>query len=101
MPPRWVVETLDVVEHICPCLRPGSVDLPGHPLGFQGREEALHRRVVPDFTCTAHAACDPLLLKQLLGVLTGVLGGFNRSLQHLNHGGVYGTTRRVDAEGDG
>ena len=31
----------------------------------------------------------------------GVQGGFNRSSQHLNHGGVYGTTRRVDAEVNG
>ncbi len=28
-------------------------------------------------------------------------GGFNRSLQHLNLGGVCGTTRRVDAEANG
>ena len=28
-------------------------------------------------------------------------GVFNRSSQHLNHGGVYGATRRVDAEVDG
>lgn len=30
----------------------------------------------------------------------GSQGGFNRSSQHPNHGGVYGTTRRVDAEVD-
>lgn len=29
------------------------------------------------------------------------VGGFNRSSQHLNHGGVYGTTCEVDAEVDG
>ena len=31
----------------------------------------------------------------------GSQGGFNWSLQHLNLGGVYGATRRVDAEVDG
>lgn len=31
----------------------------------------------------------------------GSQGVFNRSSQHLNHGGVYGATRRVDAEVDG
>jgi len=31
----------------------------------------------------------------------GTQGAFNRSPQHLNHGGVYGATRRVDAEVDG
>ena len=31
----------------------------------------------------------------------GSQGGFNGSSQHLNHGGVYGATRRVDAEVDG
>ncbi len=31
----------------------------------------------------------------------GSQGVFNRSSQHLNHGGVYGTTRGVDAEVDG
>ena len=30
----------------------------------------------------------------------GSQGGFNRSSQHLNHGGVYGTTSRVDAKVD-
>ena len=32
---------------------------------------------------------------------SGSQGVFNRSSQHLNHGGVYGTTRGVDAEVDG
>ena len=31
----------------------------------------------------------------------GSQGGFNRSTQHLNHGGAYGATSRVDAEVDG
>ena len=31
----------------------------------------------------------------------GSQGVFNRSSQHLHHGGVYGATRRVDAEVDG
>ena len=31
----------------------------------------------------------------------GSQGGFNRSSQHLNHGGAYGTTSKLDAEVDG
>ena len=83
MPARRVVEALDVVEHIGTGLPSCAVHLPGRALGLEGAEEALHGRVVPDLTGPAHAASDALFIQQLLEVLAGVLGRFNRSSQHL------------------
>src|SRR6185312_9917256 len=82
MSPRRVVEALDVVEDIRPCFFSSPVDLASGSLGFQAAKEALHCRVVPNFTGPAHAASNALLSQETLEVLTGVLGGFNRSSQH-------------------
>ena len=43
-----VVEALDVIEHVCPGVVARPIDLLADALGFQRREEALHRRIVPD-----------------------------------------------------
>ena len=51
-----VIEPLDVIEHICPGLVSGAIDFTRGPLGLQRREEALHRRVVPNIAGSAHAA---------------------------------------------
>lgn len=96
MSARGVVEALDVVEHIRTGLLPRPVDFPGCALRLERAEEALHGRVVPHLARTAHAASDTLLFEQLLEVGAGVLGGFNRSSQHLQPGGVYGKTSRMD-----
>ena len=76
-----IVEPLDVVEHIRPGLVPGAIDFAGGAFGLQRREEALHRRVVPDIAGSAHAANDAAVGHQLLELLAGVLGGFKRSSQ--------------------
>jgi hypothetical protein len=47
-----------------------------------------------------HRSSELGLLQCASVLLACVLGGFNRSSQHLTHGGVYGTTREVDAEVD-
>ena len=99
--PERVIEPLDVIEDIGSGLLPGPVDRASAALGLQRREEAFHRRVVPAFTAPAHAAGDILALQQLLELVAGLLGGFNRSSQHLNHEGVYGMTSKLDAEVDG
>ncbi len=65
-----------------------AIQVPCCSLGLQTAEEALHRRVVPDLAGATHAAGDALFLEQLLEVIAGVLGGFNRSSQHLDHEGV-------------
>ena len=48
MPAFRIVEALDVVEHVGLGVVPRSVHSARSPLGLQRREEALHRRVVPD-----------------------------------------------------
>ena len=48
-----------------------------------------------------HGDANPDVLQRRREREAGELGKFNRSSQHLNHGGVYGTTRWVDAEVDG
>jgi hypothetical protein len=82
VPADRVVTSFDVVEHIGSCLVSGPVGFAFRPFGLERREEALHRRVVPDITGTAHAADDAVVGHQTLELLAGVLGGFKRSSQH-------------------
>src|SRR5690606_34354646 len=50
---------------------------------LQAREEALHRRVVPDVAGSAHAAGDPLIPQQPLELLAGVLTALVGVMQQL------------------
>ena len=52
-------------------------------LGLQRREEALHRRIVPDVAGTVDSNRRRRDRDQPLELLTGVLGGFKRSSQHV------------------
>ena len=74
MPARRIVERLYIIEDIGPGLGTGAVDLAGYSLDFQRREEAFHRRVIPNFPGPAHAAGDAMLFEQLAEVFAGVLG---------------------------
>ena len=82
VPPLPVVEDLDGLENRRPGLpvrgEVGLVD----PLHLQAAEDALRHGVVPAVALATHAALDASGLQELLGVLAGVLGGFNRSSQH-------------------
>ena len=51
------------------------------PLGLQRREEALHRRVVPDVAGSAHRAGDAVVGHQPLELLAGVLAALIRVVQ--------------------
>ena len=84
---RRIVEALDIVEHIGPCLIPRPVGFSRDAFGFQRREEAFHRSIVPAVAGPAHRAGDAIVRQQQLEVLAGILGGFNRSLQHPDQGG--------------
>ena len=90
------MEALDVVEHIGPGLGQGQVATTVYTFSLEQAEEALHRRVVPAVTDCTHAAGEVMVFQELLVIRAGELGGFNRSSQHLQPGGVYGTTRRLD-----
>jgi hypothetical protein len=43
MPTSWIVEALEVIEHVCPCLIAGLVDFPARTLCLEAGEET--RRV--------------------------------------------------------
>ena len=100
MPTPGVVEPLNVIKDIRPGFVPRLVPGSEHSFDLQRREETSYRRIVPALSTPAHAAGDALIDQQALELFVGVSGGFNRSSQHLNQGGVYGTTREVDAEVD-
>ena len=82
-----VVEALDVVEHVCPGVVPGSIDLAGTPFGFERGEEALHRRIVPDIAGPAHGTIDTIVIQQQPELFGCVLGRFKRPSQHPKNGG--------------
>src|SRR5258705_10421886 len=73
MTPGRIVEPLDVVEHIRSGLVSCPIGFAAGTLGLQRREEALHRRVVPDIAGSAHAADDSAVGHQLLELQAGVL----------------------------
>src|ERR1700712_3925135 len=65
-----VVEPLDIVEHICSGLVPGALGFSLGAFGFQRREEALHRCVIPDVAGSAYAAKDAAVGHQALELFT-------------------------------
>src|SRR5690349_2675855 len=68
-----VVVNLDVLEDGSGCLLACPELLQVHELGLERVEEALHRRVVPAVTLSAHARPKAVLLKQSTVRLAGVL----------------------------
>ena len=83
MPTTYIVEPLDVIEQISSALVARAILRPTRALGFQTREETLHRRVVPDVTTTAHAAGDAKLRQQRLEALARLLATLVRVVQQL------------------
>lgn len=80
-PPLRIVKPLDVVEDICARLAACPIGFSPDPFGFQRKEEALHRSVVPDISGSAHRACDALISNQPLERLAGVLAALVRVVQ--------------------
>ena len=69
-----IVEPLDVVEHIGPGLVSRPVQFSRRPLGLERREEAYHRRIIPDVAGARQAARDAMFCHQALALLARVLG---------------------------
>lgn len=78
MPPREIVEALDVVKDVGACLVTRAVLAPVTALDLHRGEETLHDGVIPDIPGATHAARDPELrehpLKLLAAVLTPLIG---------------------------
>ena len=61
MPAFWVVEHLNVIEHISASILPSAVDLSPDPLPLQQLEKAFRYRIVMAVAPSTHAA------KQVVG----------------------------------
>jgi len=77
----WIVEHLDVFEHVPPGGVACGIGLPPDPLAFQELEEALGDGVVIAVPAPAHASFQLMLTKERLPLITGELAtliGMNR-----------------------
>jgi hypothetical protein len=63
----------------------GGMDTLPDELDLEGMKEAFHWRIVPDISGPAHRAGDVVISHQPLKLIATVLGGFNRSSQHLRY----------------
>ena len=70
-------------------------------LVFDRLPQTLDKHVIPPTALAVHRDGKPVGLEHLRERLAGELGGFNRSSQHLQPGGVYGATRGMDEAIDG
>lgn len=100
MPPLRIVEPLDVVEDVRSGFLPGSVTPAVAALGLEGREEAFHRRVIPDVAGAAHAAADAQAGQQSLKVFARVLTALIRVMQQCldRAASCHGHQQRLDSE---
>jgi hypothetical protein len=91
---------MDVLVQACLELFYTFKTLEVEKLGLQCSEKTLDHRIVQTVPFSRHALLYASILQRTLVSRLLVLGGFNRSSQHLDRG-VYGTTRRMDAKIDG
>ena len=82
MPPFGIVEALDVIEYAGLGLGSRPVRLGRRAFGFQGGEDALHRRIVPDVAGPAHATDDAVVGQEPLEGLAGVLAAPTGVMPH-------------------
>ena len=81
MPPRGIVEALDVVEHVGFRLLSGAIRFARGSLGLERGEEAFHCRVVPHIARATHAAGETLIRQEPLEQFAGVLAALIRVMQ--------------------
>jgi hypothetical protein len=68
----WVIETLDVIEHVSPGFVARAIGFALGSLCLQRREEALYRRIVLHIARPPHAADHTMIGQQPLELLAGV-----------------------------
>ena len=83
MSPLTVVEQLDVLRDLAASLCTGLVAPVMYQLILQRPPDTLHRRVVIAIALPAHGGNHAELPQLILIVVGTILGGFNRSTQHL------------------
>ena len=83
MAPLPIIEYLDILKDVLCRLAPRRVLPMVHELALQRPEETFNTGVVPAIAFAAHAGRDAVRDEQLLVRPGSILGGFNRSTQHL------------------
>src|SRR5215469_16089283 len=69
-----VVEDLNVIKYVGPCLVAGGVDAIADTLLLEAAEEALRHRVVPAVAAPAHAGRELVVATEPHPVIAAVLG---------------------------
>ena len=78
-----IIEHLDVFKDILPRLFTGRITPMVHQLTLERSEETFDAGVVPAVALATHTGDEAVLVKYPLIARGGILGGFNRSSQHL------------------
>ena len=81
VPARGIVEALDVIEHVLPCLVAREVGFARDPFGLQRGEEVLHRSIVPAVAGPTHQGSYAIVGHQPLELLAGKLAALVRVMQ--------------------
>ena len=95
MASSWIVEPVYVFEDRHFGLPPRFPWPPPNQLGLDGFEEGLDGCIIITISLAAHRHAEPVLSQDLLVIVRTVLGGFNRSSQHPNLGGVDDKNRQT------
>jgi hypothetical protein len=74
VPARSIAEDLDVVEHVRPCLLPGTIESPSDPLFLQTAEKRFRHSVVETVPPATHARDKTVVLAKPHPVVASVLG---------------------------
>jgi hypothetical protein len=86
--PPTVIKDFDVLEDFVAGLGARAPSGLVDQFNLECGEEALGHRVVPAIASATHAAQQRMPREQLLVLAAGVLGAFNRSIQHHRSGGL-------------
>jgi hypothetical protein len=83
VPPLSVIEDLDVLRDLAPCLLTGLVVPVIHQFVLQRAPKTFHRSIIVAVTSPTHGRGHATLADLILIGLGAIQGGFNRSTQHL------------------
>lgn len=81
MPSRRIVEVLYAIEHVGLRVIARAICLACDPLGFQRREEAFHRSIIPDVARPAQRTGYSVVVHKPLELLARILATLIRVIQ--------------------
>ena len=77
-----VIKHGNVLQHILLSRETGLILAPVDSLLFEAAEKAFCHSIIETIAITAHTTHKAVYFQKLLVLPAGILGGFNRSLQH-------------------